>query len=203
MLGETRILVLSQIYLIHISNRPVIKYIMVLSFKRSKILERCQAKNLKDSEKETGMEKKKLVMLVLSVALILGLTAVAGCVRSETDTAGLETQTQIIKNITPKEASTLIENNHDNLNFVIIDVRTPEEFAEERIDGAINLDYYAGTFEDELNKLDKNRTYVVYCRSGVRSGGTLDLMKELGFKEVYNILGGIIAWKADVLPTIK
>jgi len=149
------------------------------------------------------MEKKKLVMLVLSVALILGLTAVTGCVRSETDTVGLETQTQLIKNITPKEAFTLIENNGDNPNFVIIDVRTPQEFAEERIEGAINLDYYADTFKDELNKLDKNKTYLVYCRSGGRSGGTLDLMKELGFKEVYNILGGIIAWKADVLPTIK
>ena len=149
------------------------------------------------------MEKKKLVMLVLSVALILGLTLITGCPRSETDTAGLETQTQISKNITPKEASTLIENNRDNPNFVIIDVRTPEEFAEERIDGAINLDYYAGTFEDKLNKLDKNKTYVVYCRSGMSSGVTLDLMKELGFKEVYNILRGIIGWKADVLPTIK
>ncbi len=142
-------------------------------------------------------------MLVLSIALILGLTSVTGCARSETDTTGLETATQIIKNITPKEALTLIENNRDNPNFVILDVRTPEEFAEERIEDTINLDYYADTFEDELNKLDKNKPYVIYCRSGMRSGVTLDLMKELGFKEVYNILGGMIAWKADVLPTIK
>ncbi len=149
------------------------------------------------------MEKKKLVMLVLSAALVLGLTSVTGCAQSETDTAGLETPTQLIKNIPPKEALTLIENNRDNPNFVILDVRTPEEFAEERIEDTINLDYYADTFEDELNKLDKNKPYVIYCRSGMRSGATLDLMKELGFKEVYNILGGIIAWKADVLPTIK
>lgn len=149
------------------------------------------------------MDKRKLVMLVLSAALVLGLTSVTGCVQSETDTAGLETPTQIIKNITPKEALTLIENNRDNPNFVILDVRTPEEFAEERIENTINLDYYTDTFEDELNKLDKNKPYVIYCRSGMRSGVTLDLMKELGFKEVYNILGGIIAWKADVLPTIK
>lgn len=149
------------------------------------------------------MEKRKLVMLVLSAALVLGLTSVTGCVQSETDTAGLETPTQIIKNITLKEALTLIENNRDNPNFVILDVRTPEEFAEERIENTINLDYYTDTFEDELNKLDKNKPYVIYCRSGMRSGVTLDLMKDLGFKEVYNILGGILAWKADVLPTIK
>ncbi len=142
-------------------------------------------------------------MLVLSAALVLGLTSVTGCVQSETDTAGLETPTQIIKNIPPKEALTLIENNRDNPNFVILDVRTPEEFAEERIENTINLDYYTDTFEDELNKLDKNKPYVIYCLGGMRSGVTLDLMKELGFKEVYNILGGIIAWKADILPTIK
>ena len=116
------------------------------------------------------MKKKNLVILVLSVALILGLTSVTGCSRSENDTATLETQTQIIKNITPEEAFTLIENNVDNPNFVIIDVRTTKEFAEERIENSINLDYYADTFKDELNKLDKNKTYLVYCRSGRRSG---------------------------------
>ena len=149
------------------------------------------------------MDKKKLVMLVLSVALILVVAPVVGCVRTETDTVELETQTQIIKDITPGEGFTLIESNRDNPDFVIVDVRTPQEFTEERIEGAINLDYYADTFEDELDKLDKSKTYVFYCRSGRRSGLTLDLMRELGFKEAYNILGGIIDWKADGLPTIK
>ena len=149
------------------------------------------------------MDKRNLVVLVLPVALILGLTSIAGCVPSETDTVGPETPTQIIKDITPGEGFTLIESNRDNPDFVIIDVRTPQEFTEERIEGAINLDYYADTFEDELDKLDKSKTYVFYCRSGRRSGLTLDLMQELGFKEAYNILGGIIDWKADGLPTIK
>ena len=149
------------------------------------------------------MDKKNLVVLVLPVALVLGLTSIAGCVPSETDTVGLETPTQIIKDITPGEGFTLIEDNRDNPDFVIIDVRTPQEFTEERIEGAINLDYYDDTFEDELDKLDKSKTYVFYCRSGRRSGLTLDLMQELGFQEAYNILGGIIDWKADGLPTVK
>ncbi|MDH5781459.1 MAG: rhodanese-like domain-containing protein [Dehalococcoidia bacterium] len=149
------------------------------------------------------MRKKNLVRLLLSLSLILGLMSPSGCFWTETNTVGPETQTQIIKNITPKEALTLIQENHDNPNFMIIDVRTSKEFAEEHIEGAINLDYYSKTFREQLNKLDKNKTYLVYCRTGRRSERALDLMKELGFREVYNISGGIIDWKVEGLPITK
>ena len=137
------------------------------------------------------MSLKNLMMWLLSVSLIIGVALAGGCV-----------QAQIIEDITPQEAFTLIQNNQNNPDFVIIDVRTPEEFAEEHIENAINLDYYSETFRDELNKLDKNKTYVVYCRSGKRSGNALTIMKELNFREAYNI-GGIIQWKAAGLPTTK
>ena len=152
------------------------------------------------------MDKKKIIILVFTLALILLFTSVAGCTQSEPDTIipeKPEKPTQLIEDVTPEEAFSLIEDNRDNPNFVIIDVRTPQEFAEERIEGAINLDYYADTFEDELNKLDKTKTYVIYCRSGGRSGNALALMEELGFSEVYNVQGGIINWKSAALPTIK
>jgi len=129
--------------------------------------------------------------------------SLSGCVQSETDTVGPETQTQLTENITPREAFTLIENNRDNPNLVIIDIRTPKEFEEEHIEGAMNLDYYSDTFGDELNKLDKNKTYLVYCQTGRRSERAFDLMKEFGFREIYNISGGIIDWKADGLPAVK
>ena len=134
---------------------------------------------------------KNLIMLVLSVSLVIGAMLTGGCV-----------QEQIIEDITPQEAFTLIQNNQNNPDFVIIDVRTPEEFAEEHIENAINIDFYSETFRDELNNLDKNKTYLVYCRSGKRSGNALDIMKELNFREAYNI-GGIIEWKAAGLPTTK
>jgi len=54
-----------------------------------------------------------------------------------------------------------------------------------------------------LNNLDKNKTYLIYCRSGARSGSALDIMAELNFREVYNILGGINQWKAEGFPTVK
>jgi len=82
-------------------------------------------------------------------------------------------------------------------------VRTSEEFLGEYIGNAVNLDYYSDTFRNDLEKLDKNKTYLIYCRSGSRSGNALNIMKELDFREVYNMLGGIIKWKSEGLPTIK
>jgi len=79
----------------------------------------------------------------------------------------------------------------------------PEEFAEGYIENAINIDFRSETFQDEIDKLDKNKKYLIYCRSGVRSRSALDIMAELNFKEAYNILGGIIAWNAEGLPTTK
>ncbi|MFC2021677.1 rhodanese-like domain-containing protein [Chloroflexota bacterium] len=147
------------------------------------------------------MSLKNLMLLVLSVSLVIGVILTGGCVSQETVTP--ETSTQVTKDISPQEALTLIQNNQNNPDFVIIDVRTPEEFAEGYIENAVNIDFYSKTFRDELDNLDKNKTYLIYCRSGGRSGKALDIMAELGFKEAYNTLGGIIAWKAAELPTTK
>ena len=149
------------------------------------------------------MSLKNLMMLMLSVSLVTGIVLTGGCVVSEIETPSQPASTQIIENITPQEAFSLIQDNRNNPDFVIIDVRTPEEFAEEYIENAINIDYYSETFRDELNQLDKNQTYLIYCRSGSRSGNALDIMAELNFMEVNNILDGIIGWKAEGLPTVK
>jgi len=125
--------------------------------------------------------------------------------------SGIETSAQliqIIENITPKKVYSLIQSYRQGCpccrgNFIIIDVRTPEEYANGHIENAINLNYYSKTFKDELNKLDRNKTYFIYCRTGGRSGMALDTMKELGFTKVYNMLGGITQWEAEGLPTIK
>jgi len=82
-------------------------------------------------------------------------------------------------------------------------VRTPEEFAGGHIADAINIDSYASTFRDELSKLDRNKTYLIYCHSGARSGEALDIMEELDFQEAYSISGGITAWQAAGLPVAK
>jgi len=138
------------------------------------------------------MSLKNFMVLALSVSLVIGIVSTSGCV-----------PTQIIEDITPQEAFTLIQNNQNNPDFVVIDVRTPEEFTEEHIENATNINFYSESFRDMLNNLDKNKTYLIYCKVGGRSGSALDIMVELNFKEVYNVSGGIIAWNAEGLPTVK
>ena len=147
------------------------------------------------------MNPKNLMISVFLGALIIGVLLTSGCIQTKTNTAKSETQIQIIENITPEEAYILIQENKDNPNFVILDVRTPEEFLGEYIENAVNLDYYSDTFRNDLDKLDKNKTYLIYCKSGGRSEDALNIMKELDFREVYNLLGGIIKWKSEGLPT--
>jgi rhodanese-related sulfurtransferase len=79
-------------------------------------------------------------------------------------------------------------------DYIILDVRTPEEFNAGRLKGAANIDFYTETFEDEIDKLDKRKKYLLYCRSGNRSRQTMFLMRDLGFDEVYNLESGIMSW---------
>jgi rhodanese-related sulfurtransferase len=148
--------------------------------------------------------KRKLVILTLAGIALLGtllpLFLAGGCPAVE-DNVG-ESETQIIENITPGAAFDLIQANKDNPDFVILDVRTPGEFSAGRLENAINLDYYSNTFTNDLENLNRNKVYLIYCRSGRRSGSALNIMKGLNFTEVYNMSGGIVRWKAEGLPII-
>ena len=77
---------------------------------------------------------------------------------------------------------------------MILDVRTPEEFAEGHIEGAVQIDFYAPDFADRIAELDRDVPYLVYCQSGTRSGQTRQLMADLGFRSVTDVDGGFVAW---------
>ncbi len=85
--------------------------------------------------------------------------------------------------------------------LVVLDIRTAEEFAAGHLAGAINVDYYANDFEDQLAELNLDVPYVMYCNSGNRSSNALPVMDSLGFQEVYELDGGIQAWFGAGLPT--
>lgn len=87
-------------------------------------------------------------------------------------------------------------------DLVILDVRTADEFAEGHLEGAVMLDFYRDDFADQLADLDPDVPYLIYCRSGNRSGQTATLMADLGFSDVADIDGGIIAWNDADLPTV-
>lgn len=85
-------------------------------------------------------------------------------------------------------------------DLVVLDIRTPEEFAAGHLADAVNIDYYANDFEDQLAQLNLDVPYVMYCNSGNRSSNALPVMDSLGFQEVYELEGGIQAWFGAGLP---
>lgn len=76
---------------------------------------------------------------------------------------------------------------------VLLDVRTPGEYNAGKIDGAINIDFFDSKFEGQVGKLEKEKIYFVYCRSGQRSANACRVMNNLGFTKLYNMAGGVIA----------
>lgn len=78
--------------------------------------------------------------------------------------------------------------------IVLLDVRTPEETVEGMINGAIAIDYESDNFETEIATLDKSKTYLVYCQKGGRSSNACKTMAGKGFKNLYNLKGGYLAW---------
>jgi len=78
--------------------------------------------------------------------------------------------------------------------LVILDVRTPREFLSGHLNGAINLDFRSPSFRDQISSLDRHANYLLYCRTGVRSGRAIELMVSLGFSELYNLTKGIEEW---------
>jgi rhodanese-related sulfurtransferase len=89
-------------------------------------------------------------------------------------------------------------------NAVILDVRTPEEWNDGIIPGAITIDYYKGQgFIEEVKQLDKSKNYYIYCRSGARSGNACGIFNQLGFENAYNLSGGIMQWSGPVVALEK
>ena len=131
----------------------------------------------------------------MSLAAMAGmwimLVFAAGCLAQDT------------RILEPEAAAELMRGNRGNPDFVILDVRTPEEFRQGYIEGAALLDYYAPDFRDRFAALDRDATIFMYCRSGNRSSHVLALADKLGFKQVYDLSGGILAWKKARLPLVK
>lgn len=108
-------------------------------------------------------------------------------------------KTGIFKNISAEEMKKIISERE----VIILDIRTLEEFRQGHIKEAINIDFYSKNFENDLDKLDKTKTYIIYCRSGNRSGTALKTMEKLKFVEVYNVLGGIGSIGRIGYPLVK
>ncbi|WP_276496578.1 rhodanese-like domain-containing protein [Pontibacter litorisediminis] len=101
-----------------------------------------------------------------------------------------------VQNMTPTE----FKRQNLNSKTVLVDVRTPEEYASGHLDGAMLSDFRGGDFAEDIRNWDKDKVYYLYCASGNRSGQAAELMKQAGFKHIYN-LGGYQDLKVAGLPT--
>ncbi len=105
-----------------------------------------------------------------------------------------------VKDVHTDEFATIIS---DTSKTQLVDVRTPEEYAEGHLEGAVNIDVNDSTFlQHATASLEKGRAVAVYCRSGKRSALAASLLAKQGYN-VINLLGGILAWKEDRRPIVK
>ena len=133
----------------------------------------------------------------IGVAILLStLFAIAGCVGNPPAVSAPDDGVPPPYGlISPDDAVRVILASQDDPGFVLLDIRTTAEVAEGHLSGTANLDFYSPTFRDELAQLDRDRIYLIYCRTGNRTGQTRTIMSELGFEKVYDLDGGIRTWK--------
>ncbi len=130
---------------------------------------------------------KKLLIVLISIA---GFNALAQT-----------TPSAIVTNISAEDFQKL---SGSDKNSVIIDLRTDEELAKKGfIKGAVQIDFLAKDSEKQIDKLDKNKTYYIYCASGGRSGECAEYMEKHNFKRVFNLSKGFTSWSAKGLPVEK
>lgn len=105
-------------------------------------------------------------------------------------------QSKDIQVISPQEVRDAVYDDHSHQ---LIDVRTVDEFKEGHLKNAQNICVTDGDFEENVAKLDKDQPVYLYCRSGKRSAKAAEILKDLGFKEIYDMDGGILNWKSENL----
>jgi len=153
--------------------------------------------------------KIKNLVVVLSAVVIASALLLASRLGRGNPTVDLQSLPQVggvqteeipkVKDLTPDQAQALISKNQ----VVIIDVRTPQEYSQGHLENAVNFDFSSANFESKISGLDKSKSYLLYCQSGRRSKAASEVVKSLGFGEVYNLLGGIAQWQAINLPVVK
>ena len=146
--------------------------------------------------------KNKTREYSLFLMVILFSMIISNCANKGIDTM-TNVEAPIALRISSQEAFDLIERNQLNKNFIIIDVRTQKEYNFRHINKSKLIDFNSETFGNDMQNLDKYKTYLIYCRSGGRSSRALSLMSEMGFIQVYEINGGINDWINNKLPVVN
>jgi len=130
--------------------------------------------------------KKRFVAGI--VVLVAGVLVLSGC----------SSKPGAITNMNVKDFAVKSQ----EAGVVVLDVRTPGEFSQGHIQGAMNIDVEASTFDSEIAKLDKTKTYAVYCHSGRRSAIATATMAKVGFTHIFNLENGLSDWLSQGMPVV-
>jgi rhodanese-related sulfurtransferase len=137
---------------------------------------------------------KKQAILLIAVSLFLLVVAGAGIASTDHLSA---------QSVAPRDFKRMLDRHHDSSDLVLLDVRTPREFAAGHIQGAVLMDVYARDLAERLDTLDRNKTYLIYCLSGNRSAKRLALFNQLGFMHAYHLDTGIRGWLRERYPVVR
>jgi len=143
------------------------------------------------------MKRIAVILIAVAVGCTVQLPRHPESVAPPVDTAAA------VQRLTATEARTLIVNSYADERLVVLDVRTPEEFAEGHMGEAVNLDIRSADFGKRLDRLDRSVPYLVYCGRGLRSAQAIARMQLAGFRELYDLTGGLEAWLAAGYLVVK
>lgn len=133
------------------------------------------------------------------IAGVVLLSMATGCMPTDLPPASAASSAAGIRHVDAGGAAELVAGG----DLVILDLRTSKEYADGRIPGAMNIDFYASDFAERVARLDRAKVYLVHCASGGRSTRALEVFTELGFKSVAHLDGGITAWRSAGEPIEK
>ena len=141
---------------------------------------------------------KRIITALFGIAIV-SLVACSGNSNPEATTEQIVEQKEVIVDVTVEQFKTLLVEE----GGTILDVRTPDEWAEGTIANAQKIDFYSDNFAADVEQLDKQSPVFVYCKKGGRSASAAETLKEKGFTKVYNLDGGISAWIDAGNETVK
>jgi len=146
-----------------------------------------------------GLFNKTWVCLCAILSLLPGGKAADKSTPKQPQTSKATMKNDCI-HVNPEKGMQLIKTNPEVL---VIDIRTPEEFASVRIPKARNIDFFDRRFQDEVAKINREQPILLHCASGNRSSKSLPIFTKLGFKKIYHLDGGINAWQKASNPVEK
>lgn len=131
-------------------------------------------------------------MIIMALCVVFAMSCGTKATQSSASHTTSESVQQKYTDVNVEQAKKLIAAHKD---LIVLDVRTPEEYADGHLPGARMINVMDATFAEKVAKLNKKDKYLVYCRSGKRSLNAVNQMADMGFKDLTNMKGGYLAWK--------